>query len=462
MVALVPVALVLAACADGGLALRTGGPPSQPDPPGTSTTTTTESGTSSTAPTGDADAVMRAAFEDVERFWTETYPDVYGSAYEPLAAGLHPYGPSTGELACGNERLPYEIVAGNAFYCNLDDFIAWDSTRLIPDVLEQFGPFALAMIMAHEMGHAVQERAGVRGATIMVELQADCFAGAWGAWTAEGRAENFRPDDAAIDNAIAGILKLRDPLGVSASTQGAHGSAFDRVGAFQDGFGGGASRCESYEDGDFEVLDLRFNSPDDFASGGNAPFDEIEGLVLSDIEDYWSTVFPEMTGQPWDPVDQVVPYDPQDAGTLPPCPELDLAPSDYAEAAFYCPTGDLVAWDEATLMPDLYRDIGDFAVATVIAEQYSRAVQHRMNVTGDDDEQQLQADCLTGTWVGSVYRGDRQSEDGRQFALSPGDLDEAVATFVKLKDLPGSEVDLSAFERVEAFRGGFLDGPSAC
>jgi hypothetical protein len=49
----------------------------------------------------------------------------------------------------------------------------------------------------------------------------------------------FKVAAADLDTALAGILDLTDTPGTSNIDPNAHGSGFDRVGAFQDGFGNG-------------------------------------------------------------------------------------------------------------------------------------------------------------------------------------------------------------------------------
>ena len=41
------------------------------------------------------------------------------------------------------------------------------------------------------------------------------------------------------------MITVRDPIGIDQLEPGGHGSAFDRVGAFQTGFTEGAARCAS-------------------------------------------------------------------------------------------------------------------------------------------------------------------------------------------------------------------------
>ncbi|NIQ57003.1 MAG: peptidase, partial [Gammaproteobacteria bacterium] len=119
-------------------------------------------------------------------------------------------------------------------YCSPGDYVAWDAEGLMPGLYTEFGDFAVALVLAHEWGHVAQDRAGIDGPGIMLELQADCFAGAWARHVEMGEsALALRPGD--LDEAVAGYLLFRDPPGTSPAAPDAHGSAFDRVLAFQEG-----------------------------------------------------------------------------------------------------------------------------------------------------------------------------------------------------------------------------------
>src|SRR5690349_430585 len=89
-------------------------------------------GTAERATSGSADATVRAALTDVERYWTATYPQLAGGkAFQKLRGGYHPYTRTHLPPACGNEQPSYEP---NAFYCPDGDFIAWDSETLLPEL----------------------------------------------------------------------------------------------------------------------------------------------------------------------------------------------------------------------------------------------------------------------------------------------------------------------------------------
>ena len=125
-------------------------------------------------------------------------PDVYGQPYEAIPADrVFAYSESNPPPNCddgGQTQAPYDEVAGNAFYCSNGDFVAYDEQGLLPKLRENFGEFAVGLVFAHELGHAVQARVGYDpSATVYLEQQADCFAGAWAQHVAEQRRRERAP-----------------------------------------------------------------------------------------------------------------------------------------------------------------------------------------------------------------------------------------------------------------------------
>lgn len=430
------------------------------------------------------DAIIDATLAEVERFWETAFPDVYGGDFVPVSGGFFPYGPDRDLPRCGG-ALRYEEIAQNAFYCPSDDLIAWDTDNLTNDLLEEFGPFSLAIVTAHEYGHAVQTRVPVVGPTIATEQQADCFAGAFTAFVADGDSEVLAVTIDDLDLAVAGFLTLRDAVGTPANDPAAHGSAFDRVGAFQDGFLNGVERCAEYEEiydrGGSTVIDLQFRSEEDFQRRGNAPFDpaidgNIFALTLGSLEAFWTDALPAQFGVEWEPLapdDQVIAVDPSDPAALPDCPGSDIDASDVEGRALTCfgdpddPDDDFIAFD-IRLAADQYDQIGDFAVSGIISQQYSLVAQVLLGNLESDRISSLQADCFSGAWAGeltlaTLRDGGQELLDGQSVAISAGDLDEAVQSFLLLGEQEGAAAAQgSAFERVAAFRDGFLNGLPSC
>jgi predicted metalloprotease len=418
------------------------------------------------APTSDQ--VVEAALTDVESFWRRTYEDLYDEPYQPISGGYWAYGPDSEQPPCGTPPPTYGDIAQNAFYCPSDDLIAWDDVNLIPKLYEEFGGFTLGIVFAHEFGHAIQTRAGTRGPTVLLELQADCFAGAWARDVEDGNSEFFDLTVQDLDKAVAGFLELRDGVGVGASDPAAHGTGFDRIGSFADGYEQGAEYCATYPDrlesGDLVVVEVPFTDPDDFERGGNLPLSDLMPSLLEDLENFWAHLFDER-GEDWTPVKDVVTVDP-DTDVVH-CADDTYRGASLVNASFYCVASDTIYIDEVHLIPAL-DEIGDYAVATEIARQYAFAAQERLGIDDNTLATNLNADCLTGVYASSGFLGNRQDE-GQALFLSPGDLDEAVIAFLLHSDA-NADVNASddegsvgtAFQRFDAYRDGFLSGTDAC
>ena len=131
------------------------------------------------------------------------------------------------------------------------------------------------------------------------------------------------------------------------------------------------------------------------------------------------------------PVDAVIAFDP--AVDTVRCGDRVFDEQQAEFAAFYCVTDDTVLFDNANLMPELYR-IGDFAMGFEIARQYSFAAQIRLGNDSNDREAELQADCFVGAYVASTIQGfgpaRPQDPNVDRLFSSPGDLDEVIISFL--------------------------------
>jgi predicted metalloprotease len=419
----------------------------------------------------DDAVIVRAAIE-VDEYWSRRFAELYpGEAYTPLdPTHLHPYGSNDPPPTCGGTGLAdYASLKGNAFYCPAGDFVAWDTDALTPGLLSEFGALTLAVVVAHELGHRVQALHGIldgRFATFVTEQQADCFAGAWTSHAAEGGSESFDVTQDDLDRALAGFLKIRDPVGTNTLRDPrAHGSAFQRVNAFEDGFVEDASKCKTYEDGALQdqFVPETFDDVRDLANEGNLPLNEIEPLVIANLDAFWSHGMDHLGGQ-WTTA-TINAFDPDDGVS---CGDVRLEGDDARGLHFYCPLDDTMNWDAVELMPTVYREIGDMAVAVIIASQFSQRAQRLLDQPTGSLEANLQTDCFTGAWAGVTERGelDAMLPADSKLSLSPGDLDEALAGFIAFAQQRAIEDESgivergdtgSAFQRVGAFRSGFYD-----
>lgn len=411
----------------------------------------------------DPGEVARRAVDDVSAYWRSTYPDVYGGRWVDLA-GVYPYGPHTELPPCGPGDLTYEEIAGNAFYCPQDDIIAWDEVALLPALNQEFGAFTVAIVIAHEFGHAVQARSRAEDRTVDLELQADCFAGSWARRVADGRAEGFDPDDVDLDKTVAGMIAIRDVPGTSPEDPMAHGSGFDRVSAFQDGYQHGVRTCKGYADEatDRVTAEIPFQEGDD-VTGGNLPLaDNWDGrgskgllsLVTADLNEFYDWFFDQLD-QAWRPVDDLEIVDP-DLDSVS-CGDKELSGKDLSYLAVYCEDQNAVVLDGEGLVDGLY-SIGDFAVASELARLWAIAAQVQLDVV-DQERSELQADCLTGSWAASTFPGASPDVTPTQLQISAGDLDEAIMGFLAY----GTDgEDATAFQRTDALRTGVFGELRAC
>jgi predicted metalloprotease len=407
--------------------------------------------------TGDADNPVNqdaiTAIASLQQFWADQYPKVYGQDYKPVAGGFFGLTQGVeGGSACGKA---YADVQGNAFYCPTDDTVTWDAGDFLATEKKKFGDFVVAVVLAHEFGHAIQARSGFfeqNKLTVSSELQADCFAGAWSKYAKDSGA--FNVNAAQLDSALAGVLDLRDQPGSSAEDPNAHGSGFDRVGAFQDGFDGGAEKCKGYKDGEPMVLELPFKDTQDEANGGDAPYDSIVNGVPYDLEDYWTQVYPEITGgKPWTPLKGLEPFDPANP------PDCGGSKTE-GYSLFYCVPDDYIGWDNVTEMPEVYADGGDYAVATLLATQYGLAALNRLDDKSDEKTSTLRADCFAGAYTASVILYNRQATS--TFHISPGDLDEGITALLIYRGDGDVERQGAGYGRVRAFREGVINGAQPC
>ncbi len=405
------------------------------------------------------------ALGNIEDFWRREFPAVFGAEYEPISGGFYAYSSNEPVPPCARNRRE---VANNAYYCGLDDVVAWDDEQLFPGVHDFAGDLGVGLILAHEIGHAIQERVGMVGRTVTFENQADCYAGAWVKSVEENPNDNIPVTSGDLDLALAQFVQIADTPGTAATDPFAHGNAFDRVNGFRDGLENGALKCAGYTDSNIVITQVEFGSLSDQLSGGNLPYltsdegDDIFDLMPADLELFWEFAFTEEVGT-WDPIDgSVVTFSDGDA--------LPCGDNDVDLLAFYCATDDYIGIETDTSVRQLYDEFGDFGPGVIIAAQYGFAIQSRLGVAEDRLLNSLQADCYAGVWTASILpTSDRVFDDTetapnrRTLSISPGDLDEAVETLLILGDPTETDDNRgTGFERVGAFREGVLGGITGC
>ena len=397
---------------------------------------------------GQIDALAGNAISDIQQFWSQEMPREFREPYRPVS-GFYSIDPD-GSVAAPCTEDPSDI-RGNAFYCPSRDIVAWDRKILLPRLQQRFGDFLVAMVLAHEWGHAIQKRTKLPSdRTIVLETQADCYAGAFTAWALKGNAPHFdvtRPD---LDRALSGFLQFSDPVGAAASDRQAHGSGFDRVSAFQDGFEQGVPFCAKFDD-NRTFTQTGFLSPVDERNKGNLPLADTLVKGPEDVDAYWKSSYQKLYGQPWKPLAGVKPFTDRDRPQCDGQPVLD---------AQYCAADDTIYYDTDALAKVYQQANGDFAPIALVGIAYGQAVRERRGESPATDSEStlLSAICATGGYARNAFT----EQDQNRLSLSPGDLDEAIRA---LLDAAGSSDftnvhTTTGFDRVQAFRDGFNNAKS--
>ncbi len=164
--------------------------------------------------------------------------------------------------ACG-----YGQSATGPFYCPSDERVYIDLS-FYDDLARRFGAkgdFAQAYVIAHEIGHHVQnqlgasaavrslkksQRGGEAGASVRLELQADCFAGVWAHSTqTRGLLEQGDVEEALTAASAIGDDRLqKQSRGTVTPETFTHGTAEQRARWFQTGYQRGeVDACDTFE-----------------------------------------------------------------------------------------------------------------------------------------------------------------------------------------------------------------------
>jgi predicted metalloprotease len=401
----------------------------------------------------DLDQTLEATAGSLREFWATELPRIYDKPFDDLAGGIQPKTKGSPPWTCNGERVTYDDIRGNAFYCGGedDDYIAYDASYLMPRLDESFGALTPAVVLAHEFGHAVQHRAGVNAPSVVLELQADCFAGAWVAYAQTSAGDPVNIEEAALDSSIRAIPLLRDQPGTAATNPQAHGLGFDRVNAFQTGYESGAGRCATFPDGKVVVTELPFRTLVELQTQGNLDFGTAVPFFVDHLDSYWAVTLPQIPGAPayQRPARNPVPS--------PPLPDCAADPGYDPEAVTaYCVPSDSVSWATAPLAR-LHVAIGDMATGTALSESWARSAQAQAGLSTTGAAAELQQVCFTGAWVSAI------ASSRSPVQLSPGDVDEVLLTVLSpLSTEEAEAVQSTSFERTDALRTGLLDGLPAC
>jgi predicted metalloprotease len=137
------------------------------------------------------------------------------------------------------DRNSFGGASFNAFYCPRENFVAIDRA-LLGVLYPNLGNYAVAFVLGHEWGHAVQAQTS-ETSDDMEELHADCLAGAW-TRELETSSTNLDVSKNARVNVMA-AMALHDPTTSPLDTP----SVQKRFAAFSTGVESGPSACSTYQ-----------------------------------------------------------------------------------------------------------------------------------------------------------------------------------------------------------------------
>ncbi|MBO0346725.1 zinc metallopeptidase [Roseibium sp. CAU 1637] len=219
-----------------------------------------QSSTTATSPRSDETAkFVSVVLADTENTWNDllaqngmTYPEPKLVLFSDAVRS-----------ACGQASS-----AVGPFYCSQDSKIYIDLTfyRQLANQLQAPGDFAQAYVLAHEVGHHLQNVLGVlpefhkarRGMSerdanalsVRVELQADCFAGIWAHFAAQ---QQGFVEDGDIEEALNAASRIGDDTlqkqarGYVVPESFNHGTSEQRVRWFREGFKSGRIQaCDTF------------------------------------------------------------------------------------------------------------------------------------------------------------------------------------------------------------------------
>jgi len=209
-----------------------------------------------------ASDTVRMVLRSTELAWQEIFQGM-GRQYHDPGLVLFSGGDRS---ACG-----FAQTAMGPFYCPRDEKVYIDLS-FYRELHERFGArgqFAEAYVIAHEVGHHVQNQLGIsqqvqeaeqaagseaeaNGYSVRLELQADCLAGVWANHANQAGTLQLEPGD--VESALSAASAIGDDR-LQQEAQGhvvpdsfTHGTSAQRVSWFQRGLRGGDLRqCDTFQ-----------------------------------------------------------------------------------------------------------------------------------------------------------------------------------------------------------------------
>ena len=431
---------------------------------------------------GDIDNVAALSVADIEQFWPGAYVKPLAGKFAPVNALFSWDSRFKKGTFCGNDTKGFY----NAQWCDQKEntncptdgspclpsynSIGWDRGAMFPDVRAVAGDMGITLVMSHEYGHAISwgmadlfpgQKLDSLEIALASEQQADCFAGVYMRWVVDGKSPRFTLNTGdGLTKILVVMVSLRDPLVPEDNPlRGGlyHGSAFERITAFQFGFNDGAAKCATLDVD--EVAKRRDKLPKDLLAPGETGDVPISKESVQANVEALAKTFP-LADPP------KVSFDPAACPDATPTPPVTFCPSTNT---LVVDMGRLImmgtSFGRGNVLARSGVLFGDYTSYSVLVSRYMLAVQKaKGGLSLDNSNAGLRTACLTGVATAKMAT-EITLPSGDTFRVTGGDLDEAavglltnglVATNTKAEAAP------SAFARVDAFRTGVLGDENAC
>jgi hypothetical protein len=216
----------------------------------------------SASPAEDRSAhLVSWTLDDVQKTWKELLPEQTGRQYQPAKLVLFRDYTQSGCGVAQSQTGPFYCPADGKVYIDLS---FWDELRHLGG---SNADFAQAYVVAHELGHRVQDILGIEqkvqhlssqdpsernSLSVDLELQADCLAGVWAHSTEQRQIVH----DADITSGLQAAAAVGDDhlqrmqRGTVSPESFTHGSSAQRVGWFKRGLQQGTvAACNTFKVG---------------------------------------------------------------------------------------------------------------------------------------------------------------------------------------------------------------------